>query len=105
VVLAPLAVVVEPNEPQLPVGAQLQVTLLPDSFDTEAPTVATAVTAMVEGGAGCRAIETAGGVTALGAADVPPPHPARARMQPKRHSVGKNRVMRSGAKTISDTKR
>jgi hypothetical protein len=53
VVFVPLAVVVEPNEPQLPLGEQLQVTPpVEGSFVTAAATLVTAVTPIVPGGAG-----------------------------------------------------
>jgi hypothetical protein len=73
VVLTPLLVVAEPNEPQAPAEEQLQVTVLFSGPLTRAPMVAVALTAMVPGGVGCRETEIPGGAT--GAAEVPPPQP------------------------------
>jgi hypothetical protein len=75
VVLTPLAVLLDPKEPQLPEGAQLQFTPpLAESLLTLAATEVTAVTPIVEGGDGARATAIdAGGTLVVGACPVPPP--------------------------------
>src|ERR1022692_1140793 len=104
----PLTVVMGPNEPQAPVGVQLQVTPASDeSFTTAAPMVAVPVTAMVAGGAGCRETEITAGVLIWGVAPVPPPQPASVSRHPSKTTQipGKNFPVQRGGNVSLLSKR
>lgn len=85
VVLAPLAVCVELNEPQVPVGVQLQST--PEfevSFATVAATDAVALGFKVEGGGVVREIETVPVLLLAGVAEPVAPQPNRLKMEKRK---------------------
>ena len=85
-VVAPLAVLLEPNEPQLPTGEQLQFTPA-ESLATVAPMVTVLLTTIVEGGAGDRETEIPCGGRLLGVAEETPPQPVSTRKYPHRNDT------------------